>query len=151
MPGWTYAELRDALAPHAALSDDAAAAALSAETITAEPRDVPTAFVRGVLLATGEWGGLVLVSRSVPSETRPVALIAACITVVDTLTLTETLELTRAENWAAIQAQCAALVAAGLCSQSSSDLILGQRQPTIPRLEPAPTGQDVAAARLLGT
>lgn len=63
-----YVALKVALeAPElAGLTNGEAAEILSAQTVPMI-RDVPTAEARAVLLATGEWGGIVLASRMTPS------------------------------------------------------------------------------------
>lgn len=146
---WTYEALRAALAGLGALDDAAAAAALAAEVV-AEVRDIPTAEVRAILLETGEWGGITLLSRRVPSPEVPAEAVAAAITVLDTLSLTTTLEVTQAATWAAVQQVCAGLEAAGVVSPATVARILALRQVTRPAWSPAPTQYDVAAARRLG-
>jgi hypothetical protein len=142
-----YAALAAALAAPdlAALSHADAAAALSAQTVPMV-RDVPTSEARAVLLATGEWGGIVLAARSDPSEQRPVALIEVCITVVDTLRETETLEMTKPAYWASVQQMLGALRQAALISEATHAALLALRDVALP-VWGVVTAHDVAAAR----
>lgn len=142
-----YAALAGALAaPNlAALSHADAAAVLSAQSVPTV-RDVPTSEARAVLLATGEWGGIVLAARATPSADMPAALVALCITVVDTLRETETLEMTKPAYWAAVQQMLGGLRQAGLISEATHAALLALRDVARP-VWGLVTEHDVAAAR----
>lgn len=134
------------------MDDQAVADALNAKTVDAV-RDVPTADVRGVLLSTGEWGGIVLLGRSAPSETLPAQLIAAAITAEDTLRLTETLESSKPDYWAAMQQLIGAIQSAGVISEATAEKLLTMRDIKISRATelglPPVTPSDVQTARLV--
>jgi len=121
----TLAE-RLALSDMQGLTDWQAAAALNAPdpTLSAKRVDVPTYNARGVLLATGEWGGVVLLSRTAPSVEVPAALVAAAIVAVDTMSLTTVIEATKPATWTAVQSLLGALVAAGVVSTGTRDILL---------------------------
>lgn len=146
---WRYADLRAALAGMEGLTDAEAATALCGTNRTVVV-DVPTRDARALLLATGEWGGLVRLARSQPSADRPEAIIAAAITAEDTLRMTEVLETTKPEAWAAVQAMVAALAGAGVISAASAAALLALREVPVPVWWPAPTEHDVARARAMG-
>lgn len=139
-----------ALPAYADMSDTEIAAALNAETVQ-EIRDVPTSEARGLLLATGEWGALVLLARSQPSESVPAELIAAAITAEDTLRLTETIEVSDSVNWGAVQAMLGALTSAGVISVGTRDALLALRDTTTSRAAQIGLGLvrpgDIATAR----
>ena len=142
-----YAAIAAALAepPLAALPNAEAAAALSAQTVPMV-RDVPTSEARAVLLATGEWGGIVLASRATPNAEMPAALVALCITVIATLEHTETLEMTKPAYWAAVQQMLGGLRQAALISEATHAALLALRDVALP-VWGTVTEHDVAAAR----
>lgn len=142
-----YVALKVALeAPElAGLTNGEAAEILSAQTVPMI-REVPTAEARAVLLATGEWGGIVLASRMTPSAEMPVALVALCITVVDTLRETETLEMTKPAYWTAVQQMLGGLRQAGLISEATHAALLVLRDVARP-VWGLVTRYDVATAK----
>lgn len=90
-------------------------------------RDVPTSDIRALLLATGEWGMIVLASRQVVPLTDPLApLVAAAIVTVDTMTLTQTLEATNPAFWASMQTMVAGLQGASLLSENTGAAMLAK-------------------------
>lgn len=119
------------LPAYAGMSDVEIAAALNAEIDAV--RDVATSDARALLLRTGEWGAITLLSRQVPSEAVPAEAVAAAITAIDTLRLTTTLETTKAPYWQAVQAMVAGLQAAGVLSEATGTALLALRQTTTTR------------------
>lgn len=93
-------------------------------------RDVPTATVRGMLLASGEWGAIVILSRQPVTVAQlaaqePEALaVAAAITALATLEHTATLEATNSAYWNAMQAMVAGMQAVGVMSKATGDALL---------------------------
>lgn len=142
-----YFMLRTALAAPAlaALPDADAAQALNGRGKTVA-RKVPTFEARGLLLRSGEWGALKLLSRSTAA---PDALVAAAITAVDTLELTETLDTDEPDVLARIEAMLGGFVAAGALSAKTRDALLALGQAWRPAWPVAITAADVATARRL--
>lgn len=145
---WGYPDLRAALGGLPDMGDAEAAEVLSAQA-SAHIRDVPTAEARGMLLASGEWGGIVLLSRATPSAEAPDVLIAAAITAIDTLSLTETLDTTDAVVWLSVQQMLAGLVWAGAVTPATAAALLALRTVALPIWAPPPSEHDIAAARAL--
>jgi hypothetical protein len=146
-----YAALRAEIAQpaYAGLSDAEIAAALNAEIDAV--RNVATSDARALLLATGEWGAITLLARQEPSESVPAEAIAAAITAIDTLKLTEVLETTKTPYWQAVQAMVAGLQAAGVLSEATGTALLGLRETTTTRAAQLGLGQvspgDIQTAR----
>lgn len=114
----------------ASLPDWQAADALNVPDVAngTRMRDVPTSDVRGMLLATGEWGAIVLLSRQTPSAQVPAEAVAAAITAIDTLSLTQTLEASKPAFSAAMEAMIAGLLAAGVLSAQTGATLLAMRE-----------------------
>jgi hypothetical protein len=141
------------LPAYAGMDDDAIAAALNAETVETV-RDVPTVDARELLLATGEWGALVLLARSTPASVAQAPVIAAAITAVETLRETTTLEVTKPANWTAMQTLVGTMQQAGVMSEGTGAALLALRDIHISRAAEigwtaGVSAADVAAARSL--
>jgi len=117
----------------ASLPDWAAADALNApaEGNGTLRRDIASADVRGVLLASGEWPGIVLVAEGVAmpgmagmADADRIALRGLCILVRDTLTLTQTIQTSVPERYGATVAALDGLAAAGLVSAATKAALL---------------------------
>lgn len=145
---WTVDELRDALGDLVDLGDAEAAERLAAER-TSSVQNVQTSDARALLLKTGEWGAVVLLSRKVPADAEEGMAVAAAITAQDTLRYTETLEATDPGYFAAMERMCAVLSAAGVVSAETCAALLDLRNVSAPVWVPAPTAADVAAARAM--
>lgn len=143
-----YAALAHADAALGPVDPAEAAAALNAQAV-AEVRDVPCRDARAVLLATGEYGALVLLSRRTPGPDAPAALVAAAITAVATLDTSEAIRAGDEGAWRAIQAMLGAFVDAGALSAASRDALLAMRTVSRPVWPVVLTGHDVATARSL--
>lgn len=146
---WTYSDLKTALPDGA--DDAAAAATLNAQTVTAKI-DLATRDAREVLLVSGEWGGVVILSNSTPSASVPAQLVGAAIVLRDTLTLTEKLHTSDDAVVAKIGALLGALGAqgAGVLSDATIATLLGMRDVVLPAWVPAVTVGDVQTARERG-
>ena len=124
---------RLALPDAAALPDWQAADALNAPDAVngTARRDVAASDVRGALLASGEWPGIVLVAEGVampnmaglPDADR-IALRGLCILVRDTVSLTQTIQTSVPARYAATVAALEGLVAAGLVSAETHAALL---------------------------
>lgn len=117
----------------AAAPDWAAADALNAPDAVngTARRDVAASDVRGALLASGEWPGIVLVAEGVAlpamagmTDADRIALRGLCILVRDTLTLTTTIQTSVPARYAATQAALVDLAAAGLVSDATKAALL---------------------------
>lgn len=86
--------------------------------------DVPTRDAREVLFSTGEWGAIVLLARTTPSDQVPRELVAAAITAEDTLRLTETLKTSEGEKISAVEVLLEVLVQAGVVSAETQARLL---------------------------
>lgn len=109
------------------LDNAAATATLNAPDPTLDliRGDIPTSAVKNVLRRSGEWGALVLATRQVPALGSPEQqLVAAAITVEDTLTNTTTLGTSQDEDWAAMQLMAGALVQGGIIAQATAEAML---------------------------
>lgn len=124
---------RLALPDVAALPDWAAADALNAPDAVngTARRDVAASDVRGALLASGEWPGIVLVAEGVAmpgmagmADADRIALRGLCILVRDTLTLTQTIQTSVPERYGATVAALDGLAAAGLVSAATKAALL---------------------------
>lgn len=145
---WTYLQLQSHLtANYAGLSDAAAAAALVAETVA-----TPGALVREDailrLIRANIWGALqVRASRPYNATPSINAETAAARQVIDAVTLLPSFDLSDPTLYAAMERDLGALVALGVVTAGQRDAILAVRDRTSPRWVPAPTPNDVAAAR----
>jgi hypothetical protein len=113
----------------ASLSDAAAAAALNAPNAAngTKKRDVPVTDARGLLLATGEWGAIVLLARSTPNPpTLPVEAVVAAIVAEAALNPSETgvIEATNSAKLAAVELMLEGLVLAGVVTDATRDALL---------------------------
>lgn len=149
-----YAALKAeiALPAYAGMSDAAIAAALNAATVDIV-RKVPTWEARALLLATGEWGAIKLLSRQSPTMGTPEAqAVAVAITTIDSMTETTVLDADQADAFAAMQTMVGVLQAAGVLSAGTGAAMLALRNTKTSRaaqlgLGPVRPG-DVAAARV---
>lgn len=110
-----------------ALPDWHAAEALNVPDVAHGTRrqTVPTATARGLLLASGEWGAIKLLSRQAVAPTDPAApAVVLAITTIDTLELTTILEATNPAFWGAMQAMVAGLEQAKLVSARTAAALL---------------------------
>lgn len=129
------------------IDDPASAAeALNAQTDTV-PRDILATDARAILLVTGEYGALVLLSRQTPSVSVPAALVAAAISAIATLDQSVTIQVTDPVKWGAVQTMLAAFVAAGAISETSRDALLAMRDVNVPRWPVTVTEADITHAR----
>lgn len=117
----------------ASLPDWAAADALNApaEGNGTLRRDIASADVRGVLLASGEWPAIVMVAEGVAlpalaglADADRIALRGLCILVRDTVSLTQTIQTSVPARYAATVAALEGLVAAGLVSAETHAALL---------------------------
>lgn len=148
-----YQKLRDADAALRIIDPQSAADALNAQVNTIL-RDVPCTDARSILLTTGEYGALVLLSRKDPSSVAgdgkpPSSLVAAAITAIATLDNVTVLQATDPTKWAAVQQMIGAFVQAGVVSQVSADALLALRSHNIPIWPVVVTNNDVIGARAL--
>ncbi|MDB5849796.1 MAG: hypothetical protein JWP29_3548 [Rhodoferax sp.] len=145
-----YAALKaaDAALPDAPLPVDEAAAALNAQT-RAVTIDIASRDAREVLLVSGEWGGVVILSNSAPSTSLPAQIVGAAIVLRDTLTLTETLHTSDDAVVAKVGTLLGALGSqgAGVLSDTTISTLLGMRNVTRPVWQPAVTAGDIQTAR----
>ncbi len=86
--------------------------------------DVLSSDVRGLLLGTGEWGAIKLLSRMTPSEQVPAQAIVAAIIAIDTLELTTTIEASKPQYYAAVEALVAGLQSANVISSGTGAALL---------------------------
>lgn len=148
-----YLALKAADAALGIVDPAAAATALNATT-SAMTRDIPCSDARSIILMSGEYGMLVLLSRNSPStnalDGKPAAsVIAAAITAIATLDNTETIKTTVTAVLTSAQAMFRTLVQAGALSQASSDAIFALRTMQMPVWPIVLTAQDITAARKL--
>ena len=124
---------RLALPDVAALPDWQAADALNAPDAVngTARRDVASSDVRGALLASGEWPGIVLVAEGVAlpamagmADADRIALRGLCILVRDTLTLTTTIQTSVPDRFTATATALAGLAQAGLVSDATKAALL---------------------------
>ncbi len=117
----------------ASLPDWAAADALNApaEVNGTLRRDIASADVRGVLLASGEWPAIVMVAEGVAlpalaglADADRIALRGLCILVRDTVSLTQTIQTSVPARYAATVAALDGLAAAGLVSAETHAALL---------------------------
>jgi hypothetical protein len=153
---WTHAQLKAAyLALSPAPADDTAAAvAINTQTTVLPPQDVTCSDARQVILLTGEWVAIkALAAQPVSSFTAPTpsdqAAIAAatCVAALDPSSNIQTLEVSIAPVWTAVQGMLTALGAAGVLTVSSLSALTALRTPTVPTWQPPVTAEDVATAR----
>jgi hypothetical protein len=83
---------------------------------------VATHEIRGVLLASGEWPAIIMAAE--PGSGAPPQVRGLCILVRDTLTLTQTVETSKADRYAATAAAVGGLLAAELVAQATHDALL---------------------------
>lgn len=146
-----YQKLKEADAVLGIDDPVAAAAALNAQTLPLV-RDIPCTDARSVLLATGEYGALVLLSRREPSSAAgdgkpPAALVAAAITAIATLNNATVIQATDDGKWAAAQQMLGAFVQSGVVTRGSGDEIAAMRIQNIPVWPVVLTEHDVVGAR----
>lgn len=147
---WTYADLAEVAAGQAGKPDAEVAAALETETIEGV-RDIPCAEIETVLLDSLEWGGLqYLAERAVASDETPKALIGAAMTVVRTIDRKQVVETTQPARWALYQQMVGLFESAGVIAPETAATLLALRTTTARRWHPAPTADDVTAARKMG-
>jgi hypothetical protein len=153
---WTHAQLKAAyLALSPAPADDTAAAvAINSQTTILPPQDVSCSDARQVILLTGEWVAIkALAAHPVSSFTAPTpadqAAIAAatCVAALDPSSNIETLAVSSAPVWAAVQGMLLALSVAGVLTSASAAALTALRTPTVPTWQPPVTAEDVATAR----
>lgn len=137
-----------AKAEHEGIADAAVAYALNAMTVS-RPVEVPTSQVLSILLKTGDWGPLVLLSRAVPSEDTPAALVAAAIVAVTACERTSAFGTDREEDAQVVQAMLSSFVAAGVMQDATRARLVALMTRDFPVWEPAVTARDVAIARSL--
>lgn len=147
---WTYAELKAALAPHAALTDAQAAAVLAAETVQVtgamERGDAILRFIRANI-----WGKIQVRAARPWSTTAATNLeTAAARQVIDAVMLFERFDLSDETLYSALQRDLNALVTLGDITAAQRDAILAVRDQTVPKWQPVPTENDVRHARALG-
>lgn len=90
-------------------------------------RDVPTWEAKAILLTTGEWGAITLLSRQQVTMVDPLAqAVMLAITARDALdpSITETIEATNPVNYAAVEGMLAGLVLAGVVSAPTQAALL---------------------------
>lgn len=94
-------------------------------------RDIASADVRGVLLASGEWPAIVMVAEGVAlpalaglADADRIALRGLCILVRDTVSLTQTIQTSVPARYAATVAALDGLAAAGLVSAETHAALL---------------------------
>lgn len=146
-----YQKLKDADAALGIADPVAAAAALNAQA-TQGLRDIPCTDARSVLLATGEYGALVMLSRRDPSSVAgdgkpPAGLVAAAITAIATLDHATVIQATDDGKWAAAQQMLGAFVQSGVVTKGSADEISALRILSIPVWPVVLTEHDVTGAR----
>lgn len=123
-----------ALPVYAGMTDAEIAVSLNAPTIS-YMQDVICSDARAILFATGEYGGIVLLSREVPSGTVPASLVAAAITAIATLDQAQAIQASNSTAWGAVQQMLGAFVQAGTLSQASNDALLALAPATTSRAE----------------
>lgn len=84
--------------------------------------DTSTSDVRGALLASGEWPGIVIAAEA--GSGAPLAVRALCVLVRDTLTLTHTIQTSLPARYAATVAALDGLLAAELIAQATHDALI---------------------------
>lgn len=133
---------------HEGIADAAVAYALNAMTVT-RPVEVPTSQVLSILLKTGDWGPLVLLSRAAPSEETPAALVAAAIVAVTACERTTAFGTDREEDAQVVQAMLGSFVAAGVMQSTTRDRLVALMTRDFPVWDPPVTAGDVFMARSL--
>lgn len=108
------------------LSESAAAAFLNVPDVAngTRRRSVPTSEARALLLATGEWGAIKLLSRTTPTTPEMQQAVAVAITTIDTMTETTLLEANRADAYAAMQTMVGVLQAANVLTAQTAAALL---------------------------
>ena len=132
-----YAALKAeiALPAYKGMSDAEIADALNAETIDAV-RKVPTWEARSLLLGTGEWGAIKLLSRQAPAMGAPEAqAVAVAITTIDTMTDASVLDADDPEAFAAMQAMVGVLQAAQVLTPPTAAKLLALRDVKVSRAQ----------------
>ena len=147
-----YAKLGQevALAQYQGLDVQAVAVALNEKTIP-KVVDLATEDVRGVLLATGEWGALCIAAERPATTEQEYQVKGAAITARDTLVYTRTMETSQPAKMAAIQQLLGLLNMVGVISAETMDNLLAMPQTTCSRAEvlglEVVTDQDVLTVR----
>lgn len=148
-----YAALKAeiALPAYQSMSDAAIAAALNAKTIDTV-RKVATWEARSLLLGTGEWGAIKLLSRQAPAMGSPEAqAVAVAITTVDTMELTSILDADDPVAFGAMQAMVGVMQAAGVMTAETAGKLLALRDVKVSRADQLGLGPvrpgDVSTAR----
>ncbi len=89
---------------------------------------VMTSDVRALLLRTGEWAAIKMLSRATPSENIPAEAVGAALISIDTLELTTILESDKEEFYNAMAAMVAGLKQAGVLSEQSGNAMLAMAE-----------------------
>lgn len=146
--GWTEGmlSLQSALGQFEGVGDANIAAALNALRRPTRVA-VPTSRVLSILLKTGDWGRLVLLSRGLPTGGAEDALIAAAIVAVTAVERTTEFGTERDEDAAVVETMITSFQQAGIFQQETADRLLGLMHVEEPIWNPPVTAADVTLAR----
>lgn len=154
---WTLADLKAADAalgsPQPAPTD--AAATLNTQTVTLPAQDFRWSEIRDILMNNFDWGALVQATEMAVGGTLPgggsqtTAIQAAAIAIHECCIYGGTLNASNATVWGKLTTVGSLLdsASAGIVSSASVTAIVALRTPTVPKWQPAVTGDDVIAAR----
>lgn len=123
---------------------------LNAETVQVRSK-VSTWQAKSVLLKTGEWGGIVLLSRRNPpdGDAQQQQLVAAAITAIAAMEQTSELDMDEAVTYAAVSGMLNGFVMAGVLSAATRDKLVGMANLILPKWEPPLTADIISAAQEL--
>jgi hypothetical protein len=123
------------------------AVALNAETVVVRSK-VATWQAKTLLLQTGEWGGIVLLSRKTPpdGDAQQQTVVAAAITAIAALEQTSVFDLDDPDIYSQVALMLGAFVSAGVLSAGTRDKLLALADVVTPVWQPPVTAEMVSAA-----
>lgn len=140
--------LKDAVAASSEATAQQIADALNAEILSYRGK-VATWQAKALLLKNAEWGGVVLLSRRVPSSTdiQEQQIVAVAITAIAALEQTSTLDMDDPLTYGSTAQMLGMLVTVGAISAASRDALLAMAEIVEPKWVPAITAEMVQIAR----
>lgn len=143
-----YAALHAELAKpaYAGLSDDEIAAAVNAATVTVM-RPVQSADARRYLMLVGKWPAVAALARGLIAGSDAEKL--AAVALVEGLAMIDSFDVSVPEYAAAVEAQLAACVAAGLIDDADKAAIIGLKDVVVPLFAETVTVDHIADMRLM--
>jgi hypothetical protein len=127
---------------YAYMSDAAAATALNEQTVTTTLTQVSTGYVKGLLMATGEWA--VIKANTWYPGVSLTPVVAACTNLIDACLNLENIVINDPANMTQANALLTALQGAGLVSSLTVSALMALQYQVSPAFDRVITDQDIA-------